>query len=551
MRNTVSKEYEEEDLDLDSLLEGSCSQLEDSVMDLDSILRPLSDSQHALEADLDMKDQEIRNQIATQEERNVLKEQEEVMLKHKKIPTQIRRSPPGLSVFQFEQHPVFSFTDLSLERDFGWDGRKRLEESGLDSSFVDRLVGGKHPVMMVRYLAPETGQNNMVANKEDFASMVDYLFFMCSVCQDKLTFSVLSKCLFDLLKSCGYPWHLTTSHFLATLLNLGAREDLLASQHFYRFNLKTIPPAMPRFYQLRQIKGRRESQVDSCINQKSRLTMIKNILQLTSDLLRMPDRSKLDTTSLLSIAYLAATCGQDPAVVDNPTITRPISELLNTVVAMLSSSHDSDKGIQDLTEILSAGFLPGLPNMCPASITTWSYTSLPPYLAEAGHNHPHNMLATCLVLPPHSPIRHLVCYVYTQLVLGVTSVDLPLPDSVTVTDLVNMLDTHKMLWKRTAREHHYSMWAVLGFMDLMVEGTTDELRAGSDQYHSMKKLINMLEQYLTRANMNDPLNLDPVIVGETAQEMASRWKLAVNRASHIHSMRLQTGQALGEDEPKE
>jgi hypothetical protein len=26
---------------------------------------------------------------------------------------------------------------------------------------------------MVRYLAPETGQNNMVANKKEFRSMVD------------------------------------------------------------------------------------------------------------------------------------------------------------------------------------------------------------------------------------------------------------------------------------------------------------------------------------------------------------------------------------------
>jgi hypothetical protein len=66
MHKMVSTEYVEEDLDLESLLEGSCSQLEDSGMDLDSILRPLSDSQQAMEANLDLRDQEIRNQIATQ-----------------------------------------------------------------------------------------------------------------------------------------------------------------------------------------------------------------------------------------------------------------------------------------------------------------------------------------------------------------------------------------------------------------------------------------------------------------------------------------------------
>ena len=66
MHKMVSTEYVEEDLDLESLLEGSCSQLEDSGMDLDSILRPLSESQQAMEANLDLRDQEIRNQIATQ-----------------------------------------------------------------------------------------------------------------------------------------------------------------------------------------------------------------------------------------------------------------------------------------------------------------------------------------------------------------------------------------------------------------------------------------------------------------------------------------------------
>ena len=113
MRKTVSKEYEEEDLD--SLLEASCSQLEDSVMDIDSILRPLSDSQQAIEADLDLRDQEIRNQIATQEERRVRSEQEQVMVRHKMTPALIRRNPPGLSVFQSEQLLAFSSTDLSLD----------------------------------------------------------------------------------------------------------------------------------------------------------------------------------------------------------------------------------------------------------------------------------------------------------------------------------------------------------------------------------------------------------------------------------------------------
>jgi len=544
MRKTVSKEYEEEDLDLESLLEGSCSQLEDSVMDLDSILKPLSDSQQALEADLDLRDEEIRNQIATQEERKVRSEQEQVMLRHKKIPTLIKRSPPGLSVFQSEQLLSFSFSDLSLERDFGWSGRKRLEQSGLSSSFVESLVGGNNKLLMVRYLAPETGQNNMVASKEDYQSMVDYVFYLCSVCEDQLTYSVLSKCLFDLLKSCGYPWHVSSTHLLVVLLNLGARQQLLASEHFYQVNLKTSAPAVPRFYQARVDKKVQGTQVDKAIGQKSRMMMLKNTVQLIGILLRMPDRNQLslDPISMLSMAYLAVTCGQDQAVVDNPTILHPLSMLVGSLVSMLSSSSNSEQLIQDLTELLSAGFLPGSPGMCISSTATWSYTTLPSHMATAGHNHPHNMLAICLLLPPHSSIRHLMCYLYTQLVLGVTSVDLP--GMVTMTDLVNMLNTHKMLWRTMAKDQHYSMLAVLGFMDLMVEGDTEELKFETEQFQSLKELIGILEQYLSRVNMNDPLNLDPVTVGEKAGEMSSRWKLAVDRAKFIHSMRVQTGQVM-------
>jgi len=545
MKDTVRMEYEEEDLDLESLLEGSCSQIEDSTMDLDSILKPLSDSQQALEDNLELKDQAIRNQIALiQEEMNAKQEQEDVLKKHQKMPSLIQRSPPGLSVFQSENLLTFSITDLSLERDFGWTGRKRLEESGLTSVFVDKIVGGKNMLLMVRYLAPETGQNNIVANKEDFASMADYLFYLCSVCEDQVMFSVLSKCLFDMLKSSGYPWNVTTTHLLGALLNLGARDELLCNHNYYELNLNGNGPTVPRFYQDRLKRTIQGSQVDKAISKSNRMVFLKNIVQLVGELLRMPARNQLstDTTSMLSMAYLAITCGLDEGVVDDPTVSYPISQLLNTIILFLSSSDDSEKLTQDLAEMLSAGFLPGLPKICPASTNTWSYTSLPEHMAEAGHNHPHNMLTMCLLLPHHSSVRQLVCYVFSQLVLGVTSVDLP--DAVSLADLVNMLNTQQMLWKTMAKEHHYSMWAVLGFIDLMVEENTDELKAGSEQYHSIKKLISLLEQYLTKANMNDPLNLDPVIVGETAGEMVSRWKLAVNKAANIHSLRVKTGQVI-------
>ena len=55
-----------------------------------------------------------------------------------------------------------------------------------------------------------------------------------------------------------------------------------------------------------------------------------------------------------------------------------------------------------------------------------------------------------------------------------------------------------------AKDQHYSMWAVLGFMDIMVEGDTDELKVGTEQFLSLKRRVSILEQYLSK------VNLDPV-----------------------------------------
>jgi hypothetical protein len=66
----------------------------------------------------------------------------------------------------------------------------------LSPSLLDRLVGGNDKFIMVRCIAPETGQNNMVVNKEEFQSMVDYVFYLSTMCKDQLTFlSSPSTCL--------------------------------------------------------------------------------------------------------------------------------------------------------------------------------------------------------------------------------------------------------------------------------------------------------------------------------------------------------------------
>jgi len=538
MNRISNTEYEEEDIDLDSLLENSCSQNEDSMLDIDSILRPLSDSQQALEADLDLRDKEIREEIATQEENRVKSEQELVKVKHKVTAALIKRKPPGLDVFQLQsQHSLkFLWGDLSLERDFGWAGRRRLELSGMDIPLVDRLVSGQDKFMMVRYLAPETGQNNMIINKEEFQNMADYLFYLSTVAEDQLSFSVLSKSLLDLLKSYGYSWCVTPTHLMTVLVNLGARQELLSCEAFYQMNFRTSVPSLPRFFQARLDTFVRRGTVKQ-LGKKIKLTMLKNSIQLIGNLLRLPHRSDSgqSSTSILSMVHMVVICGLDIEVVDNPSVTRPISLLIESLLLLLSSYSEAVR--QDLAEMLSANFFPH--QMCPSSTSTWSYDTLPPYMASSGYNHPHNMLAISNLLPPLHPIRHLVSYLYIQLILGITSVDLP--GLVSTADLVEMLDTHKKKWLSLAKDHHYCLWVVLGLIDLMVEGEVTELSVKSPQHSALKKLVSLVEQYLSKLDRNDPLDLDPVKVGELAAELISRWHLAVNAAENIHSMKINTG----------
>jgi hypothetical protein len=62
----------------------------------------------------------------------VIKEQEEVIVRYKiNSKSHQKRVPPGLSIFQSEQFLKFSFTDLNLERNFGW----KLEQSGCPPPF--------------------------------------------------------------------------------------------------------------------------------------------------------------------------------------------------------------------------------------------------------------------------------------------------------------------------------------------------------------------------------------------------------------------------------
>jgi len=528
-------EYEEEDLD--SLLDGSYANFDESSIDLDSLLKPLSDSQQAIQDGLDLKDKIIRDELSKIEEDIAKKDHHQLVEKHQEKLSYIKRCPPGLLVFDVHVPIKFSINELNLERDFGWSGRERLEKSGLSPKFVDSIIGGGNLLKMVRYLTPETGQNNMISNEEEFGCIADYIFYLCSVCEDKFTYSILSKCLFDLLKNSGYSWNVSVDHLLVPLLNLGGRSELILSEDFYNSNLKKGAPKLPRFFEAKASI----SNGSKFLEPNSRIELLNNTVHLIDELLRMPFRNQVkeDVFSVQVMVFLAVISGLDSNVVDDPIVSMNISSLIDTLVSMLPSELDDSEPFQDLTEMLTTGFMPK--KLCISSTTTWSYQSVPSHLEENGYNHPHNMLSICLFFPLHSSARQVLCYLFIQLILGVNSIDLP--NTVALGDFSNLFINKKDHWKKVSKDHYYSTWSIICFLDLAIEGILEEWKVGSESFEALKYFIGLLEQLLRKSNMTDPLHLDPVKVGGLASEIKNRWKLYVNKTENEYKLKTQTSQS--------
>ena len=142
---------------VDDLLESSCSQLSDSFLpDLDSLLKPLSDSQRAREEELDLRDLQLREE-----------EPGETATLEEELVPEVASSPcPSLPGLPSLQPPSLLYPSLSLEQDLGWQGRTRLLEAELPLAIVDLVL--RDPVVLVRRLAPGVGQGRLIVGRQEF-----------------------------------------------------------------------------------------------------------------------------------------------------------------------------------------------------------------------------------------------------------------------------------------------------------------------------------------------------------------------------------------------
>lgn len=566
-------EYTEEDLD--ALLENDSLMDESSMgsqIDLDLLLARPSESQLMVEDDLNKRDLMIRNQeeVSMKAEKEVKEEIEAIEKKHSEVPRQINLFPPGLAYFSGEGFNVFSWDDLSLEKDFGYTGRGRLEKSGIPGSLVDKILADR--MTFVRYLTPEVSQNNIVASQEDFVAICDFLFYSLSVCPIRVVKKVMEKALFDLFKSYGYEWRLTNTHLFVCWINFGATEKAILQENFYKTHLgsrsskreEPFVPAFPAFFEKRRGDRfsvlsvprsiKRQNSKNEPVTDPSKLESIKTTLHIISQIFRHSSRVSQDgsddRTDLVISSYLVLTAAQDCQIIQDVFVAQSVKNIFHCLLDRLDGTEEA---LLDVAEFLIF-FMPG--NLCPETVT-WDYDNLPkhfqnlhlPPAKRLGYNHPHNLLHCLSIIPSShrgSKLRCLLAYIYLQMTLGIADLDLPI--NADMTDVHQKLLTENAgLW-RALHPHHYAMRCVVGFLDVIFSGDASDIPNHSDKFEAVRHVNGHLSEYGKRLPSMDPLNLDPVVVKEMTCELSNRWTLALQNSENVFNLKEQTNAYMAEAE---
>lgn len=521
--------------DIDLLNYSSQSQQSTEDYDCDKLLELPSSSQQMRDHELDLKDEQIRMDIAAEEERKAAEIHNKVVLKHQSRPIHIKARAPGLKVFNQDQPTFFNALDLELEKDFGWQGRQRLQG---DVENMNNMLGGDM-FYFVRYLTPEVTHNIMISSEDDFNSVVNYILFKAVFCKDRLLHSILKKCLFDLLKCYHYPWVFSVDQYLTILLNLGAEPKLINNQAFYESNDFCEKPAVLPF----SSEDKEEESGARSIPAKERLLFISHLFQISSEIFGLPGRQedyqKVDPKVWKTFVFISSVVAQEEIIINKPELSQDISTLLYWLFTRVGSED-----FQDIAELLTSLFLPGVLSDGQLQPSLWS-VSLPEYFIKQGKNHPHNMLHLTRLLPSHFPqLKQLVCFMNIQLILNSSECDLP--SECHLEDVLSLVrkDDNKLHqnWTQLDREEqHYSCWSLLHLLDILVLLDGYDYPVGSIRFSALKDIRLLIEKCHIKGKVKDSLAIDSDKVTMLACELLIRWKNIINQVDYQHNIAEQLG----------
>ena len=106
-----------------------------------------------------------------------------------------------------------------------------MKTFNLSESDIDEIL--HTPWKFINHVSPET-MSPLITEKNDFASICDFLFSIHVSTTSKDTASISKKALFALIKNYDYTWKFGLRHILPALLNLGIEESTIMDPNRYQ-----------------------------------------------------------------------------------------------------------------------------------------------------------------------------------------------------------------------------------------------------------------------------------------------------------------------------
>jgi len=498
------------------------------LRDIDSILKPLSDSQQEIINKLDIEDDKIKANL------NSGVNCEEVhSCEHKESkPSFININPPGLVIFSKQWK--FNSKDLNLREDFKWEGHDRL--IGNMSPYPgDSILSSVNVQQFCRCLFPGLSINHILASQDDFTKVVDYLFYCSTVTQNGLHWSVIKKTIKELLSCYPYKWTPTSGHFLTVILNFGADPDLVAGDGFFE-SIKelTETPCPDTFLKRKPIK-----QHKNVLSVEIRNFFLKRFFSFLSELLRLPNKQEelkvIDEGSWKTWIFFLTIVSQDVGCLQDAELQFEASNLLHCVLQLMP---DQDH-VMDAVEIITNRFLPRQLSevACP-----WTEASCPSHMGEKpGHNHHHNMLHVAKFFPPGYPrVRQLLAYIYAQLILNCKSVDLPASSDVKLEDMFIVFENQLETLKSYYDDQLYAIWSLIQLVEVCVV-SCPPFKYGHSDFEALKKIKEFLDQHILMRFkwIKDTKNIDLNSLVGLCTKIITRWNKKIETIENNQELKKQ------------
>jgi len=266
-------------------------------------------------------------------------------------------TPPGLNIFkpgdEQQEHfglRSFNLDSLSLEADFQYSRRGKLKGHGFSDDAIDEILSNK--LSLIKHLLPES-QSVLLCDKNDFRSVMDYLFYSISVCSEMRLNGLLVKSFFELAKNYGFSWRLSLKHIVTVLHNYGIHPVVLNDEKHYNVHLseylKTLQKSgmktSSKGYRLRyaSFAKRKGVQFKPLSDSDFELCVTKFILFVSEFCIGIPSRTdfryKNDWTDLCVLCCIMNLIGTDRRFVQNIQVLEAISSLYASLLDSIPTEN--------------------------------------------------------------------------------------------------------------------------------------------------------------------------------------------------------------------